>query len=243
MTAKTTPTAQASLTSQSQCPAGKKDCHIIDELAALRQSLSELSELVRTDPLTGLANYRYFSQAMEQELERTQRSGQPTTLIMLDIDHFKKVNDQWGHEVGNQALKHLAQLIVQTVRKLDIACRYGGEEFAIILPNTTLPASIPVAERLCQTIAETPLLVGEKQLQLTASLGIDTYKFGEQASPEELVQRADHYLYQAKQEGRNRVRHASLPAAELISQAEKSDLFNLFGAGNSKNQPPNGAEE
>jgi len=214
------------------CPVGKSDCPALLEIAELRRSLAELSELVRTDPLTGIANYRYFLIALEQELERTRRSGQPTTLIMLDIDHFKQVNDQWGHEVGNQALIHLAKLMRQSLRKLDIPCRYGGEEFAVILPNTDLAASIPVAERLRQSIAETPLPVGNHLLHLTASLGIDTYATIEEVHAEELVQRTDHYLYQAKTEGRNRVRHASLPPVDLVSVEERSALFNLFGSGN-----------
>lgn len=243
MTADSTPTAKEASNSQPECPVGKDDCGIVAEIVELRQSLAELSELVRTDPLTGLANFRYFSAALGQEIERTQRSGQPTTLIMLDIDFFKKVNDQWGHEIGNQALIHIAKLMRQTVRKLDIPCRYGGEEFAMILPNTDLPASIPVAERLRQTIAETPLAVGAEQLRLTASLGIDTYRLGEQATAEELVQRADHYLYLAKQEGRNQVRHATLPSVELVSRDEKETLFNLFGSGARKIKNEKGAAE
>lgn len=227
-------TPEKTTNNQPQCPTGEGECHIIDELVDLRQALAELSELVRTDPLTGLANYHYFSQALEQEIERTQRSGQPTTLIMLDIDFFKKVNDQWGHEVGNQALIHLAKLMLQTVRKLDIPCRYGGEEFAVILPNTDLSASVQVAERLCQTIAETPLPVAETQLRLTASLGIATYHLGETATTEELVQKADRYLYQAKQAGRNQVCHAELPLTEVVSRNEREALFKLFGSGSDR---------
>ena len=231
MTTNANPTPQESSEKPLACPVGKDDCGFIDELAELRQSLAELSELVRTDPLTGLSNYRYFCQALAQEMERTQRSGQPTTLIMLDIDHFKQVNDQWGHEIGNQALIHIAKLMLQTVRKLDIPCRYGGEEFAIILPNTQLSAGVPVAERLRALIDETPLLVADRPLQLTASLGIGSYLFGEDVTLEELVQRADEYLYQAKQGGRNQVRHAPLPTAEIVSRAERDALFNLFGSG------------
>lgn len=218
------------------CPLGKQDCPFIEELTEIRSSLDELSELVRTDQLTGLANYRSFCQLLEQEMERTQRSGQPTSLIMLDIDYFKQVNDRWGHEVGNQALLHIARLMLQTVRRLDTPCRYGGEEFAVILPNTDLGAALPVAERLRQIIAETPLSLGDQQLELTASLGIGTFQLGEKSRPEELVQRADHYLYQAKQEGRNQVRHPELPKAELVSRDEKDALFNLFGQADRKSE-------
>jgi len=211
------------------CPLGKENCFVINELLEIRQQLAELSQAVLTDQLTGLGNYRRFHIEMEQEMERTQRSGQPTSLIMLDIDFFKKVNDQWGHDVGNQALVHIAGLMRQTVRRLDIPCRYGGEEFAIILPNTPLAAAIPVAERLRAVIEETPLQLEQQALSLTASLGLGAYLLGEEIGIEELVQRADHYLYQAKQEGRNQVRHAELPKVDLVSSDEKAALFNLFG--------------
>ena len=217
-----------------ECPVGESDCTALAEIHTLRQSLDELSQLVRTDPLTGIANYRYFVMALEQEIERTQRSAQPTSLIMLDLDFFKKVNDDWGHEIGNQALVHISRQIEKTVRKLDLACRYGGEEFAVILPNTDLAASIPVANRIRQQIADTPLLVDDKPLKLTASLGIDTFLPGQDCIPEELVQRADHYLYQAKQQGRNQVCHATLRPLDMVSREERDALFNLFGGGESK---------
>lgn len=236
MTADSTTSPKAPASPSPTCPLGKQDCPFIEELDELRHSLEELSDLVRTDQLTGLANYRSFCQLLEQEIERTERSGQPTSLIMLDIDFFKQVNDNWGHEVGNQALIHIAQLMLQTVRRLDTPCRYGGEEFAVILPNTDLGAALPVAERLRQVIAETPLQVDERQLELTASLGIATYQLGEKTTPEELVQRADHYLYQAKQEGRNRVCHPELPKVELVSRDEKDALFNLFGNAGQKDK-------
>lgn len=216
------------------CPVGKDDCAALSEISQLRNSLDELSQLVRTDPLTGIANYRYFVMALEQEIERTKRTAQPTSLIMLDIDFFKKVNDEWGHEVGNQALIHVSKQIQKTLRKLDIACRYGGEEFAIILPNTDLSASIPVAQRVRQAIFATPLKVADKQLSMSASLGIDTFLLGQSCTPEELVQRADHYLYQAKQQGRNQVCHATLKAVDMVSREERDILFNLFGSGNKK---------
>jgi diguanylate cyclase (GGDEF)-like protein len=181
--------------------------------------------------------------ALEQEIERTQRSAQPTSLIMLDIDFFKKVNDDWGHEIGNQALVHISRQIEETVRKLDIACRYGGEEFAIILPNTDLAASIPVANRIRQQIAATPLSIDDQYLRLTASLGIDTFLPGQNCSPEELVQRADHYLYQAKQQGRNQVCHATLQPLDMVSREERDALFNLFGDDDSQTGPETNQEK
>lgn len=216
------------------CPVGEIGCPIAAEVVALRLSLEELSNQVRTDPLTGIANYRYFSQALEQEIERTQRSGLPTSLIMLDIDHFKKVNDQWGHEVGNQALVHLSLLLQKSVRKLDIPCRYGGEEFAVILPDTTLAACLPVAERIRQGIEKSPVDVAGHPMKITASLGITTYWGQQQTSVEELVSQADKYLYQAKQAGRNQVCHPDLPGIDIVTVEEKQALSELFGRGTTK---------
>ncbi len=211
------------------CPLGEEGCSVAGEVKALRKRLDELGELVRTDPLTGLANYRYFTEACEQEIERTQRSDQPSSLIMLDIDHFKRVNDNWGHEVGNRALEHIARIIKSCVRRLDIPCRYGGEEFAIILPDTSLNASLPVAERIRAQIASTPLSLPEGVLKLSASLGVATYTNQRSILPETLVREADHYLYQAKQNGRNRVCHAPLPIVDVVSQEERDVLSSLFG--------------
>lgn len=218
------------------CPVGKKDCAIIAEVVGLRHYLAELSDQVRTDPLTGIANYRYFLHAVEQEIERTQRSGQPTSLVMLDIDFFKKVNDCWGHEIGNRALVHISHLIVQTVRKLDIPCRYGGEEFTIILPDTDLRASIPVAERIRQVVEESPLTVAGQALHLTVSLGVATYTNNHPITAEELVQQADSYLYQAKENGRNQVCSAELPKLDAVSTEEKQVLSKLFGKRTNKKE-------
>lgn len=219
---------QKTNTAAPECPVGHDDCDLIAEVTRLKRELADLSTQVRTDPLTGLANYRHFLATLAQEMERTQRSGQPTSLIMLDIDHFKRVNDTWGHEIGNQALVHIAGLMVQSLRKLDIPCRYGGEEFAVILPDTTLRAAAPVAERLRELIEKSPLPLAGQELRITASLGISTYLMSSPESPEELVQQADDFLYQAKQDGRNRVRHAELPSTDEVSQEEKDTLSQLF---------------
>ncbi len=213
------------------CPVGESDCQFVIEVAKLRYDLAELSKLVRTDTLTGIANYRYFVQALEQEIERTQRSMQPTSLIMLDIDFFKKVNDQWGHEVGNQALIHLSKLLQKALRKLDIPCRYGGEEFAVILPDTILAASLPVAERIRHEIEVSPLDVDGKLLHMTVSMGIATYVDTAPITVEEFVRLADSYLYEAKKSGRNRVCHAELPRIEIVTTEEKQALSALFGSG------------
>ena len=214
------------------CPVGERQCDVIDELMALRSENQSLSELVRTDTLTGLSNFRHFMQCLEQEMERSRRTLLPTGLIYIDLDFFKKVNDTWGHEVGNLALQQTASLMQACVRRIDIPCRYGGEEFAVILPSTDLMTSVQVAERIRESIENTPLAIEQQQLKLTASLGVDIYKgIGEEA-PQSFIQRADSCLYRAKQEGRNQVCHAdydSQTTKSQVSHEEKDALFGLFG--------------
>lgn len=205
---------------------------VIDELMALRRTVADLQQQVRVDPLTELFNFRHFSQSLAQELQRTQRTAQPTAMLMVDLDHFKQVNDRWGHEAGNQALITTGQVIKNNIRQLDIACRYGGEEFAIILPATSMLIAIQVAERIRREIAASPLLLGDKALPLTASLGVDVFSSTDTDSPEHFVQRVDQYMYQAKQLGRNRVCHATLPVEQrdsAVSKAERDALSDFFG--------------
>lgn len=215
-----------------ECPAGLVSCDIIAELTSLRKTVNQLSDLVHTDTLTGLSNYRCFRMVLDQEMERTRRTGQPTCLIMLDLDFFKKVNDEWGHDVGNQALVSVAKQMTSVVRKMDAPCRYGGEEFAIILPATHLIDAVKIAERLRVAIEETPLRLSDGELCLTASLGVDVFSPGESGCPEDMVKRADQYLYQAKKRGRNQVCHPEIrKRAEdsSIDADEKDALFGLFG--------------
>jgi len=193
------------------CPAGDDNCPNLNEVRKLRDEVKQLAALVRTDELTGLFNFRYFSQALSLEMERTRRSGQPTCLIMCDLDHFKDINDLHGHEVGNMVLAHIASLIRKTIRRLDIPCRYGGEEFALILPDTTLQQGARFAERLRQIIQNSPMKVADTLLSSEASFGVDVYVNGETVSEKEFVERVDGYLYAAKQSGRNRVCHATIP--------------------------------
>jgi diguanylate cyclase (GGDEF)-like protein len=207
---------------------GEHQCQIINEVIELRQTSEELEELVHTDTLTGLYNYRHFSLVLEQELERTRRTGQPTCMILLDLDHFKRVNDTWGHEAGNKVLRRCAELMKRTLRKIDIPCRYGGEEFAIILPGTHLPLAVSVANRLRQDIMTAPLEVDDGVIEYTASMGVDTYVMGDVIGAEDFVKQVDEQLYRAKQEGRNRVCHRPFdhirPDTEF-SPDEKRALF------------------
>jgi PleD family two-component response regulator len=108
------------------CPVGEPECSFISELARVRLEVANLQAMVRTDELTGLFNYRHFQESLGLEMERARRSGQTMSLIMLDLDHFKLVNDSWGHEFGNIVLARVSKLLLETVRRVDIACRFGG---------------------------------------------------------------------------------------------------------------------
>ncbi len=189
------------------CPAGDENCTNLSEVQRLQEEIRQLAALVRTDELTRLFNYRYFNQALSLEMERTRRSGQPTCLIMLDLDHFKTINDAYGHEVGNVVLGHISTLIKKAVRRLDIPCRYGGEEFTIILPDTTLKQGVRFANRLRLIVENSPAKAPDALLGIEASFGVDVYTKGDQQTEKEFVQKVDSYLYLAKQEGRNRVCH------------------------------------
>ena len=227
--------SSASLTdfAAQSCPHSDIPCQFLQELHNLRQELELLKELVRTDALTGLYNFRFFSDTLPLEMERARRSCQPLSLIILDIDHFKGFNDQWGHELGNRALSHIAQLIGLTIRKLDFACRFGGEEFVILLPNTDLPQAMNVAERLREIIVSTPLMDEDDVIKITASLGVDEFRGNHSDSPEGFIERVDVRLYQAKHSGRNCVRGPFVEPINVnttVTPDEKDALFGSFGS-------------
>lgn len=215
------------------CPLGDAPCQFLRELDTLRQEVDVLKEQVRTDALTGLYNFRFFSDALPLEMERASRSCQPLSLIVLDLDHFKVFNDRWGHEVGNRALSHVARSIALTIRKLDFACRFGGEEFVILLPNTDLRQAMSVAERLREIIANTPLMQEQGSISITASLGVDEYRGNHSDSPEGFLERVDAWLYQAKHAGRNCVKGPAIESADVnttVTTEEKDALFGALGS-------------
>ena len=137
-----------------KCPVGESSCEWLDEVESLRLKIDELSDLVSTDALTGLFNFRHFKTVLQAEMDRSKRSGIPTSLVLVDADHFKNVNDTYGHEIGNQALKHLTKILKNEVRTTDIVCRYGGEEFAIVFPETHLNLAVKVAAKCVATFCE-----------------------------------------------------------------------------------------
>lgn len=186
---------------------------------ALQQQLHEVQSLqslltqqVNCDPLTGLYNRRYLTETMGRELARCMREGQPLSLLMIDIDYFKLVNDTYGHQAGDEVLKQLGAILVQEMRGSDLACRYGGEEFLVLFPNMSLQAAEARAEQYRQKVEEASLGFGEFQISMRLSIGVAGFP-GHATTPEGLIQAADRALYEAKRQGRNRVIVQSNPTS------------------------------
>ena len=182
---------------------------VLSPVIANLQSRAKLEEQVIRDSLTGMFNRRYLGQVLDNEIRHAGRTGEPVSLIIADIDHFKLFNDRYGHETGDKVLKALGCLMNLTFRVRDIPCRYGGEEFLIVLPETNLVSAAIRAERLVGQVSQLKI-EGFSGLMdsLTISVGVASYpEHGEVA--QELIRRADDALYQAKDLGRNRVVRAS----------------------------------
>ena len=157
------------------------------------------------DGMTGIHNKRYFIEFLEREIAVCQRHGHPLTLVMFDVDHFKKVNDSHGHLAGDAVLKDLAQRIRPRIRREDLFARYGGEEFACVLPSTALAGGIVFAEHLRTIIEERPCAFDNQNISFTISLGVSTLQRETGVDGSSLIKRADDNLYAAKRGGRNRV--------------------------------------
>jgi diguanylate cyclase (GGDEF)-like protein len=167
---------------------------------AEKDYLQKLFDSAVRDPLTGLFNRNYFTNVMERSLSVTRM--RPAVLLMLDLDHFKQVNDSFGHPVGDLVLVHIANLLAAETRGQDLAARYGGEEFMMLLHNLTLDGGVRVAERIRNTIESSPFLAGGEKIAMTVSIGIaSTLEAG--GDSRLLVSLADKRLYMAKNEGRN----------------------------------------
>jgi len=164
----------------------------------------ELARLAATDPLTGLPNRRYFLEAASLEVERVRRFGASASVVMLDVDHFKAVNDTYGHALGDEALRSLATACKSALRRVDVFARHGGEEFVILLPGTKEAGAARLAEKLRMAVLETPVGDGKNDISLTASFGVSQIRPTDRGIEESLA-RADGALYEAKHHGRNRV--------------------------------------
>ncbi|MCQ4108028.1 GGDEF domain-containing protein [Aeromonas sp. JL9] len=188
---------------------GRRMLHRWFELAIMREHenltlLRKLDQLAKQDPLTGVANRRHFNIELDRALAHSQESGAPLSLILIDVDYFKRFNDHYGHQVGDMCLKEVAQALNRAVRTpSDLVARYGGEEFVLLLPNTDRQAAASVAQRLQDGLASLQLehLASDVAPWVTVSQGIACNVSGEEAS--QLLERADQALYRAKESGRN----------------------------------------
>jgi len=170
------------------------------------QRLRSVKKEAIYDSLTGLMNRRYLEERLSVETEKAFPSGSKLSIIMVDIDHFKKVNDTFGHAAGDKVLREIASLLKSSVRRQDdMVARYGGEEFVLVLPGVSLEATSTIAERIRRSVENTPIDIGETQIHPTISLGISSFPIHRIKSKEELVKMADLALYDAKRGGRNRV--------------------------------------
>jgi len=167
-----------------------------------------LSEVSARDSLTGLYNRWYVMEKIESEMNRSLRHGSPVTVLMMDIDHFKRVNDTWGHAAGDQVLKAVGQVLRDSCRVYDVPGRYGGEEFCVVLPETAIGNSPAVAERIRTRVESSLVAFEDLSIHVTASIGIAGIEAGAADAAQTanaLIDRADRALYVAKHRGRNRV--------------------------------------
>jgi diguanylate cyclase (GGDEF)-like protein len=180
----------------------------------LKRSNEILKELSNTDYLTKLHNRRFLREVLEREFHRATRKKEPLSVIMTDIDHFKQVNDTYGHQEGDQVISQVGRYIGAMVRRYDTAVRYGGEEFVAVLPDTPLENALQFAERLRLGVQQLSFAGSIKDLTVTLSFGVATFPLGAIDCPDSLVRQADEALYRAKEKGRNRVEAMTIPAKE-----------------------------
>ncbi len=201
------------------------DEDLLDTIAQLKKENNNLRSLTLTDALTGLYNTRFFMMQLDIEIARTRRTGQPSSMMMIDLDNFKLLNDTMGHVHGNRFLLKTANTLREQLRPTDIVCRYGGDEFAVIMPATDLFDAVRIANRLQEAITSIPL---KKLLPVSASIGVAEYSAASKGGSEEFVHQADMALYKAKKNGKNQVFYAGKPEniVELgsVTQEEKWSL-------------------
>jgi diguanylate cyclase (GGDEF)-like protein len=191
-----------------------------ENLAAELKAANEmLSELAFRDGLTGLYNHRYFQEQMDKEVSRAMRYKRDLALILFDLDHFKKVNDEYGHPIGDRVLKETATIVLDTIRASDLPARYGGEEFAVVVPETDMKGVVILAERLRKRIADKQVEVDGQRPSFTISLGVTIWEPGNGATDKAaMIRAADKALYQSKKTGRNKTSFVSLSSVESQSR-------------------------
>ena len=171
----------------------------------INQAKSQLATLAVRDELTGLYNYRYLHTRMGEEFKRAERYREPLACIMLDIDHFKHINDRFGHDSGDAVLREVGERLRKAVREIDVVTRYGGEEFLLVLPSTNFSGALSVADRVWRAVGSQPMTISGKPERVTVSLGVAVYPSRDIKSKDQLIKAADRALYQSKREGRDRI--------------------------------------
>lgn len=169
------------------------------------ERFSQTEALAISDELTGVYTRGYFNERLLEEFRKARHNGRPFSLVILDIDHFKKVNDAHGHHIGDEVLRWLSRLVMAQARETDFVARYGGEEFVVIMPSTREPEAFRFTQRLVKTIAATPFRWGQKSIKVTLSAGVAALT-SDVANEEDMIRRSDEALFAAKKGGRNRVR-------------------------------------
>lgn len=180
------------------------EAQVAERTRALEVSNQQLEQLVRTDPLTGAANRRYFVDQAQIEIQRARRDKAPLSMLMIDLDHFKRINDTWGHAVGDEVLRNFTYIAQTPLRATDLFARLGGEEFAVLLPNTALEGAVDVAQRILDMTREQIIESSAGPICYNASIGAAVFD-RQETSYEPLLKRADAALYRAKETGRNQV--------------------------------------
>lgn len=176
---------------------------VADRTEELRDQNEKLEKIAIMDSLTQAFTRRYFFDLAEKEIQRAKRYGQLFSVMILDLDHFKDINDSYGHRVGDQVLVSIVRLCQENIRNVDVFARYGGEEFVILMPETDCKVTCTLADRLCALIAETPISLGSLNISVTVSVGVACWDGEQELNFDQLLSRADIALYRAKDNGRN----------------------------------------
>lgn len=190
------------------------------QIEAIQSLQAKLTAQANRDPLTGLYNRRYLNDSLQREFDRCSRDGAAVSMLLIDLDHFKQINDRYGHTAGDEVLRQISEFLLQEMRSSDICCRYGGEEFLLVLPHMGLDAAIERAEQCRNRVAEHHWLANEQAFTVTLSIGV-ACALDAGMTPAELINLADQALYRAKSEGRNRV---CLSGPDVISSASTARL-------------------
>jgi diguanylate cyclase (GGDEF)-like protein len=171
----------------------------------IHEARTRLEALAISDELTGLYNYRYLHTRLNEEFKRSERYRDPLACVMLDIDHFKRINDRYGHDVGDLVLRETSARVRRAVREIDVVTRYGGEEFLLVLPSTNFSGALAVADRVWRTVGGEPIQLATGTERISVSVGVAVFPSRDIKSKDQLIKAADKALYQAKNEGRDRI--------------------------------------